>query len=61
MRIKVSDLREIEKLILQEKISYSRGVEMLNEITEEGVKTVTCTDCGKRYTYPFGQYKHDHQ
>lgn len=46
MRIKVSDLREIQKLILQEKISYSRGVEMLNEIVEEGRKAVICTDCG---------------
>lgn len=31
-RIKVADLRRIEELRMQGEISYSRGVEMLNEI-----------------------------
>lgn len=33
-RIKVADLRHIQKLINKEEISYSRGVEMLNEIAQ---------------------------
>lgn len=37
MKIKVSDLRSLEKQVLQGEISYSRMVEILNEISQQQV------------------------